>query len=151
MWTAKKESAPGPDGWPHSVSRCVGESISNCFFTSNIQLLDGIFFFPPSSFVVSRQALLPKSIVDDDQDRLVRSLGALRTLTLCICESQILTTVLCFGLRQYFISCFLQCQDASQPIKWRIKFPRLRQRSLSNYVKGFQDPSHEFYVLLPER
>ena len=73
------------------------------FFWTYTKLLDGII--PPSSFVVSRTALSAKSFVVDDQDRIVRSLNTLRSLTLCICDNQILTTTYCFGLRQYVISC----------------------------------------------
>ena len=53
------------------------------------------------------------------------------------------------GSTSYLVS--IRRKDASQVSKWRITFPRLRQRPLSNYVKGFCASSHEYCVLLPER
>ena len=119
------------------------------FIVTYIKLLDGIV--PPSSFAVSRTARSPKSIAIDDQTRIVRSLDALSALTLCICDSQILTRHITSTLDSTSYLMSTRRKDTSQPSKWRITFSRLRQRSWSNYVKEFWGFSHEYSVLLSER
>ena len=81
---------------------CVGvqgNSIPNCFLRQTFSYLIDFFlrqasqppeklFFPSLLWLMTRGGAYDLCI-----------------LTLCICDSQILTTALCIGLRQYFISC----------------------------------------------
>ena len=53
----------------------------------------------------SRTVFISKSTASEAQDRILRSADALRQLLLWNCDCKILTTALCFGLRQYSISC----------------------------------------------
>ena len=59
----------------------------------------------PAHFVGSRTVFIPKSSDIDDNGRIVRSREALRPLTLCNCDCNILTTAICRGLHWYTMRC----------------------------------------------
>ena len=69
---------------------------SQPLFAAYMQVFDGTTL--PSRLAAIRNAFVPESTAVNDQGRIVRSLVALRTLILCDCDCNILTTAFCFGL-----------------------------------------------------
>ena len=55
----------------------------------------------PALFAESRSVFIPKSSDVDNNGRIVRSPEALRPLTLCNCDCNILITAICRGLHRY--------------------------------------------------
>ena len=88
----QKESAPGPDGIPHSLHRCAGGLGSTFLFNVYQHVLAGGLV--PVQFAASRTVFIPKSSDVDNNVFIVRSPNALRPLTLCNCHCKILTTAL---------------------------------------------------------
>ena len=111
----KKESAPGPAGIPHSFSRCAGgerEGLgSRVLFCAYKHVLE--WYHHSCAF-----CRIPKSSDVDNNGRIVRSLEALRKLTLCKCDCKILTTAICQGRHWYTMRCIhILLRDVSLPGK----------------------------------
>ena len=53
----------------------------------------------------SRTVFIPKTSDIHDIGGIIRSLDALRPLTLCICDCKILTSAICRGLHWYTVRC----------------------------------------------
>ena len=95
LMASKKESAPGPDGIPYSFYRCAGGLGSRILFCAYKHVLEGGTI--PELFAESTTVFIPKSSDVDNNGRIIRSLEALRPLTLCNCDCKILTTSICRG------------------------------------------------------
>ena len=87
LLTSKKDSAPGPDGIPYGVYRCL--------FRAYKAVLEGSTI--PDCFAESRTVFIPKTSDTDDLGRMIRSPDALRPLTLCNCDCKLLTAAICRG------------------------------------------------------
>ena len=59
----------------------------------------------PDCFAESRTVFIPKTSDTDDIGRIIRSLDALRPLTLCNCVCKLLTSAICRGLHWYTMRC----------------------------------------------
>ena len=95
----KKDSAPGPDGIPYGVYRCAGGLGSKFLFLAYQDVLGGSAI--PDCFAECRTIFIPKTSDIDDFGRIIRSLDALRPLTLCNCDCKLLTSAICRGLHWY--------------------------------------------------
>ena len=104
LMATKKESAPGLDGIPYSLCRCAGGLGSQFLFNACKHVLEGGTI--PALFAENRTVFLPKYSDVDNNGRIVKSPGALRTLTLCNCDCKILTTAICRILQWYNMRCF---------------------------------------------
>ena len=99
----KKESAPGPDGIPYSLYRCAGGLGSRFLYNANKHVLEGGVI--PALFAESRTVFISQVLRWSTTIRIVRSAEALRPLTLCNCDSKILTSAICRGLHWYTVRC----------------------------------------------
>ena len=79
-WPQKKESAPGPDGYPKSPYRCAGGLGSQFLYNAYKHVIEGGPV--PALFAASRTVFIPKSSDVDNNGRIVRSPEALRPLLL---------------------------------------------------------------------
>ena len=103
---AAEHGSPGFDGTPSSVYTCLGGTGADLLFATCFKLLDGVC--PPSDFVESKTVFIPTSTAVDERGRIIcpsPPRDALRQLTLCNCDCNVLATAICFGLRQYCIAC----------------------------------------------
>ena len=80
MMATKKESAAGPDGIPFCIKRSAGGLESRFLLHAYKRVLEGGAV--PAHFAASRTVLIPNSSDVDDNGLTVRSLEALRPLTL---------------------------------------------------------------------
>ena len=108
LFAVKKNSAPGPDGIPYGAYRCAGGLGSQILFNAYRAVLEGSAI--PDCFAESRTIFIPKSSDIDDFGRIIRSLDALRPLTLCTCDCKLLTSAICRGLHW----CTMRCIHTSQ-------------------------------------
>ena len=99
----KKDSAPGPDGIPYG-----GSGVAFSLFNAYRSLLEGGAV--PEHSAESRTVFIPKTSDIDDNVRIIRSLDALRPLTLCNCVCKLLTSAICRGLHW----CTMRCIHLSQ-------------------------------------
>ena len=99
----RKDSAPGSDGIPHGAYRCAGELGSRFLLNAYKYLLEGGTV--PAHFAVSRTVFIPKTSDIDDNGRIIRSPDALRSLTLCNCDCELLTSAICRGLHWHTMRC----------------------------------------------
>ena len=60
---------------------------------------------PPPGFGASRTVFTPKNSDANAQGLLIRTPEALRPLTLCNCDCEVITSALCAGQRKYSIGC----------------------------------------------
>ena len=89
----KKDSAPGPDGFPYRAYRCAGGLGSQFLFNAyKFQLERGTV---PEHFAESRTVFNLKTSDTDDLARIIRSPDALLPLTLCNCDCKLLTSAVC--------------------------------------------------------
>ena len=86
-----------------SFYRCAGGLGSQFHFNAYKHVLEGGTI--PALFAESRTVFVPQSSDVDINGRIVRSLEALRPLTLCNCDCKILTTAICRGLHWYTMKC----------------------------------------------
>ena len=89
----KETSAPGPDRILYVVYRCAGGLGSKLLDRAYQGILEGNTI--PDCFAESRTFFIPKTSGTDDLGRIIRSLGALRPLTLCNCDCKLLTSAVC--------------------------------------------------------
>ena len=115
MIVTKKESAPGPDGFPNGICRCAGGLGFHFLFNAYKRALEGGVV--PTHFAASRPCSFPSPPMSMTMVFIVRSPDALRPLTLCNCECKIITTAICFGLHWYSIRCIHSAKGASRPGK----------------------------------
>ena len=101
--TTKKESAPDPDGIPHSVYRCAGGLGSPFLFNAYRFVVEGSSV--PSRFAASRTIFFPESCTVDDNGLIERSPDASRPLTQCNCDCKAIISAVCFVLHRYSIRC----------------------------------------------
>ena len=99
----KKDSAPGPDRIPYGACRCAGGLGSTFLFNAYKAVLEGSAI--PDCFAESKTVFIPKTSDIDDHGRIIRSLDALRPLTLCNCDCKPLTSAICRGLHWYTMRC----------------------------------------------
>ena len=99
----KKDSALGPDGIPYGAYGCAGGLGSQFLFNAYKFLLEGGTV--PEHFAESGTVFIPKTSDIDDNGRIIRSPDALRPLTLCNCDCQLLTSAICRGLHWYTMRC----------------------------------------------
>ena len=102
LMATKKEFAPGPDGIPKSLFKCAGRLGSQFLFNAYKHVLEGGTI--PAPFAESRTVFIPSPPTSTTNGRIVRS-EALRPLTLCNCDCQILTTAICRGPHWYTMRC----------------------------------------------
>ena len=82
----------------------VREGLGSQFlFNANKYLLEG--GTAPEHFAGRGTVSLPKTSDIDDNGRIIRSRDALRPLTLCNCDCQLLTSAVCRGLHRYTMRC----------------------------------------------
>ena len=79
---SKKDSAGGPDGILHGIYRCAGGLGSKFLFHAYHAVLEGRNI--PDCWTVFN----PETSDTDDIGRIIRSLDALRPLTVCNCDWQ---------------------------------------------------------------
>ena len=103
LLASKKDSAPGHDGTPHGIYRCAGGLGSKFLFHAYPAVCEGSTI--PTCFAESRTVFIPKTSDTDDLRWIIRSPDALRPLTLCNCECEILTSAICRGLHWYTMRC----------------------------------------------
>ena len=60
---------------------------------------------PSQSILLSRTVFITKTSDIDNNGRIIRSPDALRPLTLCSCDCELLTSAICRGLQWYTIRC----------------------------------------------
>ena len=75
----------------------------NLFFVSTLSLMMTVI--PWKTFAESRTVCIPKTSDIDDNGRIVRSPDGLRPLTLCNCDSKLLTSAICRGLHWHTMRC----------------------------------------------
>ena len=97
-----------PMVFPKSIYRCAGGSGSHFLFDAYKCVLEGGAV--STHFARSRTIFTLKSSTAEDNGLIVRSLDALRPLTLCNCDCKIITTAICFGLHRYSIRCIRPAQ-----------------------------------------
>ena len=100
---SKRESAPGPDSLLCSFFRSACGIGARFLFVANQACLQGAAL--PIGFCASRIVFIPKSSETDAHGHIIRSPEALRPLTLCTCDCEIITAAMCCGLRRYSIEC----------------------------------------------
>ena len=92
-----KKSAPGLDGIPKILYRCAGGLGSQFLYNAYKQVIEGGPIL--ALFSASRTMFIATSSDVDNNGRIVRSLEALRPLTLCNCDCKVLTSATCRGLQ----------------------------------------------------
>ena len=100
---SKRESGPGPDGFPYSVYRSAGGIDARFPFAAYQACLQGAAL--STGFGVSRTVFIPKSSNVDTRERIIRSPNTLRPLTLCNCDCKVIIAAMCFVLRRFSIEC----------------------------------------------
>ena len=90
-------------GFHKGLYRCAGGLGSRFLYNAYKHVLEGGVI--PALFAESRTVFISKSSDVDNNGRIVRSAEALRPLTLCNCDSKILTTAICRGLHWYTVRC----------------------------------------------
>ena len=104
----KKESPPGPDGFPYGIHICAGgfgfrflfNACKSVVLSPHILLRADPFSFP------NVQLSMTLGLI-------VRSPDALRSLTLCNCDCKIITTAICCGLHKFSMRCIHRLSDLS--------------------------------------
>ena len=84
------------------------KGVREAWALSSVSTLINIFLeggTVPEHFAESRTVFISKTSDIDDNGRIVRSLEALRPLTLCNCDCKLLTTAICRGLHWYTMRC----------------------------------------------
>ena len=112
----KKDSASGPDGIPYVVYRCAGGLGSKLFYRAYQAVLEGNTI--PDCFAESRTVFITKTSDTDDLGRIIRSLDALRPLTLCNCDCKLLTSATSRGLHWYTMRCIHPTSSRLRPLLW---------------------------------
>ena len=78
-------------------------SCSKVLFNAHKAVLEGSTI--TDCFDESRTVCIPKTSDVDDHGRIIRSLDALRPLTVCNCDCKLLTSAICRGLHWYTMRC----------------------------------------------
>ena len=99
LMATKKNSLQVLTGFSYSLYKCARGLGSQFLFKAYKHVLEGGAV--PALFAESSTVFIRKSFDVDNNGRIVRSLGALRPLTLCKCDCEILTTAICRGLHWY--------------------------------------------------
>ena len=108
LLSLKKNSALGSDGIPSGVYRYAGGLGSKLLLRAYQAVLEGRSI--PDCLAESRTVFIPKTSDTDYLGRIVRSLDALRPMTLYNCDCRVLTSTICRGLHWYTMRCFRPSQ-----------------------------------------